>query len=147
MSRTGERIAGGIASFILRVQEKWVGFMKNRTSHLSIAAQKKWLFVFVGLFGGFCFYLILGGLTRKGKSMVPPPSAIVVPKLQENSLQIGKGSDSLIVKTVREYHHKRDSLLRTAPEQWQWVIDNRPGLIDSMEQLEVYIRSNRLYKQ
>lgn len=146
MQKTSEKIAGKVASFILKMQDKWVGFMKRRTDHLSIAAQKKWLFAFVGMFGGFCCYLIIGGLGKNPKQLTAPPSAIMIPKLQGDKLPVGEAADSLIVNTVREYYHKRDSLLRTAPEQWQWIIDNRPGLIDSVEQLEQYIQSNGLYR-
>ncbi|WP_199119262.1 hypothetical protein [Pedobacter sp. ASV28] len=146
MPKASEKVAGNIASAIRKVQGKWAGFMKRKTDHLSIAAQKRWLIFIIALFGSFCMYLIVGGLNKKSKRTMAAPSTIMIPKLQEDSRPLGQNTDSIIVHAVKDYYHKRDSLMRFAPEQWQWLIDNRPGLIDSMEQLELYIQSNGLYK-
>ncbi|MBN8879875.1 MAG: hypothetical protein J0I32_20190 [Sphingobacteriales bacterium] len=144
--RVKEKVAGSVAKGIVLAQVKWAGFMKKACSKLSIAAQKRWLIAFTICFGSYCTYLVFDGLLRSSEKTVQTPSAIRFPRLQEEERTVRGHPDSLILKTVRAFYHTRDSLMQVDPQQWQWILNNRQGLLDSLKQLELYIQNNGLYQ-
>lgn len=114
--------------------------MAHLVGRYSLNAQRRGFIICGLVFGTYCLYLIIDGFTAKPKMDFEDHAVISVPKLQEYERNGVDSSDSLIIATLRDFQQARDSLMRRDPRQWQWIVDNRPGLLDSIRQLDTYIR-------
>jgi hypothetical protein len=134
-----DRMARKLVDGIHLIQRNWADWMHRLIGKYSVQKQK-FGFLLIGLlFSGYCLYLIISGLSAKDKKHLESAGTIPLPKVQQQDRDLRNSSDSLIVTTLRDFYHKRDSLLEHNPQQWQWLIDKRPGLLDSIERLENYL--------
>lgn len=136
----------GIGIFFTKKQERWAKWMEHRTESLN---HNQWLLVlalFVLLSGGYSSYLISASVLSKER-IVFSITSIQKPKALIESLN-AKNRPAFVL-TEKEYQKiKRfrlymDSLKRN-PEgkvEYNKIILHRPGLMDSLDFIENYYRS------
>lgn len=142
-SEQKERVAGAIFRRIQQLQLQWANFMSARIGKYSLATQKRGFMVCGLVLGAYCLYLVIEGFSPKTTREVHGFQVISIPKLQQQDTSDSGSADSLIIVTLRDFQQTRDSLMRNDPAQWQWIVEYRPGLLDSIRQLEMYIRDRQ----
>ncbi len=136
-----EKVASGIVMQLLRLQEKWAGFMDRKVNRLSVRSQKFGLLIFVGLSVLICVSIVIETFSghvpasfkvhgiASGKHItstgeVNVPAAALIPERE--------------YKKIVAFHHYMDSL--SASVSGKLVFDSinhcRPGLLDSAITLE-----------
>lgn len=134
----------GIGIFFTKKQQAWTKWMEHRTENLN---HNQWLLVlglFVLLSGGYSSYLISTSVLSKG-TMIFSITSIQKPI---TATPEGKNKPAFVL-TKKEYQKINrfrlymDSLKRN-PEgkvEYNKIILHRPGLMDSLDFIETYYRS------
>lgn len=129
------KVASVISSGIIKTQGCWVLFMERCTHRASIKKQKIIFLSGTAVSAFFCLYLVLDGLFG-----TPHPIEKIAPitpvQLHEDTLRMRKGGDTSLRKFLHGFYRQRDSLKKHAPEEWRWLMENRPGLMDSIARIE-----------
>jgi len=132
------KVAGAISSWINGMQDRWVLFMQRCTGKASVKKQKAVFLTATALGASFCLYLVLNGIFGS-----PGPLKMIAPvtpvRLYEDTLAARARADTSLRIFLRDFYRQRDSLKVHAPEEWRWLVENRPGLIDSIARIEALV--------
>jgi hypothetical protein len=138
-----DKLAALLATQLHRQQQRFTSFLTKQTAPLSKRGQLAGLVVFCLLFGGASFLAILGAFQRKTSSPVKP-IPVTVPKYFNRS---GEAlPPSLTRKDFEQIHHFKnylDSLYGSQEGRavYDSLIRERPGLLDSLRQMETIFYS------
>lgn len=125
-----DKIAKGIAAFILKRQRSFARYMNKATAKLSSATMKVSLIVFLSFGTILSFYFIVEAFVKEAPGKNFKIQRISVPR----NLYEGGGVQHGFVITKEEYDEMRrytDSLQRNDS-----LMSARPGLMDSVKVLE-----------
>jgi hypothetical protein len=125
-----DRIAKGIAVFILKMQRSFARYMNKVTAKMSSATMKVSLIVFLSFGTSLSFYFIVAAIVKE-----PPGKKFKIQRISvPRNLYKGGGFQHGLVITKEEYEEMRrytDSLQRNDS-----LMSARPGLMDSIKELE-----------
>lgn len=121
-----EKLALKIAGFLIRVQHGFACGMEKIFSRLAVKKIKILLLAFSVLTGGLSLYFIVDALRLPQKNLTIKPDAIYVP-LQP---------DDLKWNSINNFKNYIDSLRVHAPPKYESIMQERPGLMDSIITLE-----------
>lgn len=135
-----DKVAKGIAGFLLSVQTKFASFMNARTNQLSVRAKRFWLVVFCLVFGGFSIHAFIGAFrSNENSSRSIKPAQVSVPKYYDQK-EIDKDPFATENDMVRIGQFKKymDSLQGSVKGKavHDSILKARPGLMDSIQLIE-----------
>ena len=136
-----DKVAKGIAGFLLSVQNSFASFMSNRINKQSNRSKRIWLAIFCLMFGGFSIYAFVGAFRDAGNSGKGiKPEQVSVPKYYDRTdNQIAEPSVSeRDIMRINRFKKYMDSL-RAAPKGrpvYDSILKARPGLMDSIQAIE-----------
>src|SRR5688572_17980762 len=85
-TKVQDKVAKGIASFLLAVQREFASFMSGRINNLGIRSKQICLAIFCLMFGGFSIYAFYGAFQDSGNyEKTIKPGQVVVPKYYDQS--------------------------------------------------------------
>lgn len=120
-------------SWLQTRQRKWADRLTWHSEKLNAGTKRLLLVLFCisGLL--YCSATIWRG-TKAGKKAIPEPQQIIAtPHLPENGNPV---LDTALLRRLKFYKKKIDNL---TPEEKQKLMKTRPGLLDSIQQLETWI--------
>jgi hypothetical protein len=140
-SKVKDKVAKGIAGFLLSVQNKFASFMSGRINNLSSRSKQFSLAIFCLMFGGCSIYAFLGAFRdseNSGKAI--KPDQVVVPKYYDQSdseFKEPQVSEKVIIR-INRFKKYMDSLSRSAKgrPEYDSILKARPGLMDSIKVIE-----------
>jgi hypothetical protein len=135
-----DKVAKGIAGFLLSVQTRFASIMNAWTNQLSTGAKRFWLVIFCLVFGGFSIYAFIGAFrNNENSSRSIKPAQVSFPKYyhqQElHKVPTVSKNDMLRIDRFKKY---MDSLQRSKNGKgiYDSIIKARPGLMDSIKVIE-----------
>ena len=142
-----DRLAGSIATYILKIQTRFANFMDSRTRGLSTARLKFLLIVFLVGGSSLSIYIVIDVIQKKSTSNTVQIGRLQVPRYYRETGDAYNRSSFLITKREHEamqaFKRRMDSLAST--EEGKLIYDSimlcRPGLMDSVGRFE------QLYQQ
>lgn len=136
-----DKVAAGIVTKCIHVQEKWADYMQRKTNRLSIKAKKYSLVLFCTLSVGCSMYLIIGSFAGSATKDFNVAS-IHVPVHSTQTGEETSRSPLLITKKefekIERFRQYVDSLGGSAAgmEVRDSLLSLRPGLMDSIRVIE-----------
>ena len=140
-TKTQERLAIKIVTTCLRWQSRYALWLQARSEALSGRSKYLLLILFVSVFSGYSFFLVIEGVMGKRSESIST----------DQSYTTTKGSDTYIDK---EQYHKihsfkiyMDSLARSPTSRYyEYIIMTRPGLMDSINFIDSMYNKKQLKK-
>jgi len=148
-SSASDKVAGKIVGFIVKAQTKFAHVMNRNFSGISTRRMKIFLFLFCLVSGGLSTYYIINAVFSHDK--------------KNNSLQIDhvdvpkhydKTGDELThpeifvdeetMKNLESFKQYMDSLKTKSTKQYDSIMLERPGLMDSIKMLEEIYYSQKI---
>ena len=140
VSPVQDKVAKGIAGFLLSIQARFASFMNTLTNQLSARAKRFWLAIFCLVFGGFSIYAFIGAFrSDEHPSRSVKPAQLSVPKYYDqkeiNNDPVVTESDMMRIGSFKKY---MDSLQRSVKGKviHDSILKARPGLMDSIQLIE-----------
>ena len=145
LSEKSEKVAGVIATYLLRIQKGFARFMAARTAGLSKKGLKIWLAIFCASFGGASIVALLGVFASKekgGDNLKPTPLSFPQYYHQSDRRPLPALSHRDMVKIVR-FRKYMDSLANSSSGRkiYDSIQRVRPHLLDSIRTLETFYQS------
>jgi hypothetical protein len=138
-----EKAAASVGGMINRVQSKFGTVLNNKTSNLSKRGKIILFICFSLLFGGSSVCLIVKGITNSVEAYKNPTiRSITVPKHYDKTGMPGVKNPSVVspaeMNRIRFFRRYMDSLSRSTHGSllYDSIIRERPGLLDSISQVE-----------
>ena len=136
-----DKVAKGIAGFLLAIQNRFALFMSQRINKLTTRAKQVCLVVFCLVFGGFSIYAFVGAFRNSetsGKRL--KPDQLAVPKYYDRTdaeIEEPTVSEKDIVR-INRFKKYMDSLKKSAngKQVYDSILKTRPGLMDSIQVIE-----------
>lgn len=147
-----EKLATTIVTKSIQLQERWAAFMQRKTEQLSNPSKKYSIILFCLLAGGYSLYTIGDSLTAKKKKT----PAITKIKTLKHVKQTGDGINynSIVISEhefnkIQIFKSYMDSLGKSATGSKisDSILQTRPGLLDSIIQLERLYHSQQSSKK
>lgn len=141
VSKIQDKVANGIAGFLLSVQTKFASFMSKRINKQSNRSKQVCLAIFCLMFGGFSIYAFFGAFSDSEKSgKAIKHGQVTAPKYYDRTGSEFKESsinDKDIIRINRFKKHM-DSLRRSikGKPEYDSILKARPGLMDSINVIE-----------
>lgn len=140
-SKVQDRVAKGIAGFLLSMQSRFAFFMDGRINKLSNQSKQICLVVFCLVFGGFSIYAFVGAFRNSESSAKRlKPDQVAVPKYYDRTdSEINEASVSeRDIMRINRFKKYMDSLKRSATgkQVYDSILRTRPGLMDSIQVIE-----------
>lgn len=140
-SKVHDKVAKGIAGFLLSVQNRFASFMSGRINNLSSRSKQICLAIFCLMFGGFSIYAFVGAFSDTGNSgRRIKPDQVSVPKYYDRTnSEIKEPSvgerDIIRINRFKKY---MDSLSKSPKGRpvYDSILKARPGLMDSIHVIE-----------
>jgi hypothetical protein len=140
-SAASDKVAGKIAGFIVKVQTKFADVMNRNFSGISTRRMKIILFLFCLVSGGLSIYYIVNAVfTHDKKNNSFKIDQVDVPKHYDKTgdelthPQIFVDEETM--KNIESFKQYMDSLKTESTKQYDSVMLERPGLMDSIKMLE-----------
>ena len=136
-----DRVAKGIAGFLLSVQNGFASFMNRAVNNLNRRSKQVCLAVFCLMFGGFSMYALFGAFRDSGNARsVIHSGAVAVPKYYDQTDAEFKESpvsekDIMRINRFKRYMNSLSQSDKGKP-QFDSLLKARPGLIDSIKLIE-----------
>lgn len=140
-SKVQDRVAKGIAGFLLAIQNRFACFMSAMVNKLTIQSKQACLVVFCLVFGGFSIYAFVGAFRDSESSAKRlKPDQVAVPKYYdrtESEINEPSVSERDIIR-INRFKKYMDSLKKTASGRpvYDSILKTRPGLMDSIQVIE-----------
>lgn len=135
-----DKVAQGIAGFILKLQQGFASFMTRLTAKMSSATMKVSLIVFLSFGTSLSFYFIVAAFVKETPGKNFKIQRISVPRNLYEDSRVQHG----FVITKEEYDEMRkytDSL--RGSKVYDSMMAVRPGLMDSTKELESIYEQNK----
>jgi hypothetical protein len=142
-----DKLAKGIAGFILKMQNGFARFMGKRAERLSFSTMKYILLIFLLCGSGLSVYFIVTAFKKNGQSKAIKIDRLRVPRYYDKNSDEFMQLDFFITKKEHEgmqaFRNYMDSLHHNKKgiHIYDSIMLNRPGLMDSVNKLE------KLYQQ
>lgn len=147
----GDKVAKGIAGFIIKVQTSFAKFMNKMTGRLPASSLKILLAIFLLSGSALSIYFIMAAIINKEQSNVVQIDHLSVPRYYNKE---AVDSMSLITEQeeVQTFKQYMNSLQQTKIGKilYDSIMLHYPGLMDSIDQLEKLYQSqvkNEVYEQ
>jgi hypothetical protein len=136
-----DKVARGIAGFLLSIQNRFTEFMGTMTNSLNKKGKQVFLGFICLLFGGLSIYAFLGAFRENdnsGKSI--KPSQLSVPKYYDRT--DGEIQEPVVsereINRINRFKKYMDSLSYspTGRAKYDSILKTRPGLMDSIKIIE-----------
>jgi hypothetical protein len=142
-----DKLAKGIATFLLSIQSRFAIVMGSRINSLSIKAKRFCLVAFCLGFGGFSLYAFIEAY--KGNQKTIKPFQVSVPKYYNRTgaevpkQTVTKGN----IKRINQFKKYIDSLITSEDGQaiYDSILRARPKLMDTILQVEKLMSTNDNY--
>lgn len=146
-----EKLANTIVTKSLQLQERWAAFMQRKTEQLSDRSKKYTIVLFCLLAGGYSLYTIGESLSINKKKSIAITSIKTPNHITQKGGEINDGTITISehefnkIQTFKSY---MDSLGKsvTGRKIADSILLNRPGLMDSIIQLERLYHLNQSKK-
>jgi hypothetical protein len=132
-----DKLAKGIAAFLLSIQSRFAMVMSSRINSLSIKAKRLCLVAFCLGFGGFSIYAFIEAYRGNQKPM--RPSQVSVPKYYDRTgVEIREPLTEGNIKRINQFKKYMDSLIDSENGQaiYDSILKSRPKLMDSILEVE-----------
>lgn len=145
-SLPANKLLEGIGNVVSKMQEAWAKWMEHRTENLN---HNQWLMVlglFVLLTGGYCSYLISASVLSKRKMVFSIPSIqMPITKTLEDKYRLAFTLSEKEYQKINRFRLYMDSLKSspTGKLEYDRIIRQRPGLMDSLNSIERYYQSQK----
>lgn len=143
-----DKIAGKIARYIIKAQTKFARVMNKSFSALSITSMKVVVILFCLGTGGLSLYLVCQGLFEENKGNAISPAKVHTPKYFD------KAGDEIVTSVadvdeetwgkVQLFKTYMDSLKTNSPKNYDSIVSERPGLMDSIAAIEDIYYSQKI---
>lgn len=142
VNKPQEKIAGLIVTKVLRFQENWAAFMKRKTEKLPVRSMKLWLIAFSFFTGTLSICLIITSVNQSNhffKIQQIPKSPNITGN--GNGFTIQPFIQNGELERIKKFKTSFDSLGNSVEGRKirEQILANRPGLLDSILQLEQLI--------
>jgi hypothetical protein len=137
-----DKVAKGIAGFIIKMQSAFAGFMNKHTKNMSAHSMKWSLIIFIVTGSTLSIYCIASAFLKKDKTKAVAIDRIHVPQYYDKNGDESLPQNFIISKREHEemqaFQKYMDSLHRSKSGQriYDSIMLYRPGLADSIKQLE-----------
>lgn len=137
-----DKIAKGIAGMILKIQNGFAKFMSKHVEKVSASSLKFILIMFLLAGSGLSIYCVVEAFTKREKSKAVKIDRLSVPRYYDKNGDESTPSDFFITKKEHEeiqgFQKYMDSLHHSKKgfRIYDSIMLNRPGLLDSVNQLE-----------
>ena len=148
-SSASDKVAGKIAGFIVKVQTKFADVMNRNFSGISTKRMKIFLFLFCLVSGGLSIYYIVNTVfshDKKNNSFkidqvnVPMHYDKTGDELTHPQIFV----DDETMKNIESFKQYMDSLKTKSTKQYDSIMLERPGLMDSIKMLEEIYYSQKI---
>lgn len=142
-----DKAAARITNCMLRVQNKFAIIMNKSFSKLSTTKRKIAVFFFCLIGGGLSIYYIWTAIIDSKKDYVAQIEKFEIPKnynQRETEAKTDVFVDEETWNKVQYFKHYMDSLKKNNSPDYYIIMDARPGLMDSINQLEQFYYSQKL---
>ena len=138
---TGNGLAERIASIILKVQEKWATGMRNITAGLSTRSMKVYVIMITLMMTSYAALLVYSAFSETS-SQLPRIGNIHQPLMPTEKQEYENIKDTLMLLRLKKFHRYLDSLgmSESGRKTRDSLLKQRPGLLDSLNQLEAILR-------
>lgn len=136
-----DKMAKGIAGFLLSIQNRFAGFMDGSINKLTDRSKQVWLVVFCLAFGGFSIYSFVGAFRESGNSGKRiKPDQVAVPKYYDrtnSNIEEPSVSERDMIR-INRFKKYMDSLKKSVNgrQAYDSILKTRPGLMDSIQVIE-----------
>jgi len=144
-----DKIAAQIAGSLIKIQTAFSTRMNNRLKKMSLTKLKIGLICFCLIVGGYCMFLIVGGVTRKNNQS----DNFVTSRHQlsryfkrptDKVIEPGKNITEETFLKIQQFKNYMDSLKQQNSYLYDSILKNRPLLMDSVLKLEkMYLSQNQ----
>ena len=139
-SRVQDKVAKGIAGFLLSIQNSFASFMSGRINSLNNRSKHVALAIFCLLFGGFSIYAFVGAFRDRDSDKTIKPDQMAVPIYYDRTdaeVAEPSGSERDIMR-INRFKRYIDSLSKspTGRQVYDSILKARPGLMDSIKVIE-----------
>ncbi len=138
---TQDKVAKGIAGFLLSIQNRFTSFMSERVKNLSRQSKKICLAIFCLMFGGVSVHVFIGAFRdSKNSERIIIPDRVAVPKYYDQidseikEPSVGEG-DIIRINRFRKYMDSLSSSVKGRLVH-DSILKARPGLTDSITVIE-----------
>ena len=139
-SKVQDKVAKGIAGFLLSVQNRFASFMSGRINSLSNRSKHIALAIFCLMFGGFSIYAFVGAFRDRNVGKTIKPDQVAVPKYYDRTdAEVAEPSVSeRDIMRINRFKKYIDSLSKspTGRQVYDSILKARPGLMDSIKVIE-----------
>lgn len=134
----GDKVAKLIAGFIIKVQTSFAKFMHKKTGQLPASSLKILLVIFFLSGSALNIYFITSATINKEQSKIVHTDHLSIPKNYNKDGSVPVSGDALITEQeeVQAFKNYMDSLQKTNVMVYDSILRHRPGLMDSIDQLE-----------
>lgn len=142
-----DTLAKEIEKGYLFVQGEWAQWMTKKTAKISLTNLLViWVF-FIAFSGGYSMYLIVTGLSGTGTTNITVTPIAKLLRLSDTDDGIPEENSFISTNEFEKLNHFRiymDSLARSPAGKkiHDSIVNNRPGLLDSLTVVENYYQSN-----
>lgn len=137
-----DKVAKGIAGFILKLNSGFAKCMNECTAKLSSSTMKVALIVFLSFGTSLSFYFIVAAFVKEEPSKSIEFDRISMPRNFEQSgderVQHGFLITKEEYKEMKRFVHYMDSLQKSKSAIYDSITLNRPGMMDSVKELEQF---------
>ncbi|MEP6750745.1 MAG: hypothetical protein ABJB86_23625 [Bacteroidota bacterium] len=139
-----QKIADSIVRKTIGMQEGWAAFMGRTTERIPFRFRKIIILFFFSISGAYSLYLLIFGITAKNKMDIKIDK-IDFPKPINNIQNSLPAISDNEFKKIEAFKFYMDSLNKTTEGKTiaDSILNNRPGLMDSISQLETIYRANK----
>jgi hypothetical protein len=134
-------LAERISFVILNIQRKWATGMQNMTIGLSIRKLKVYMVIITLSVTGYTTFLVYSSFTGS-QTRLPRMGSIQKPLMPKFDQEYTSHKDTLMLIRLKKFHKYMDSLAVSEPGKKirDSLLRQRPGLLDSLNQLEELMR-------
>lgn len=143
-----DKVAGKIAGAGIKIQQAFACKMNKMFENMNVARIKIMLIVFCVTAGGYSVYLLANSILKKdSKQEVFKIEQVDVPKHFDKSGEETIMSEAIIdeqtYNQIQEFKKYMDSIRVHERKEYDSIIINRPGLLDSVQMLEQIYQSQK----
>lgn len=143
-----DKIAGSIAGYMTKAQTKFARVMNKGFSGVSTKNMKVVLVLFCFISGGLSLYLVGKGLFKKEKEITINLDKVHTPKYYDRAgdemVPSGTYIDEETWSKVQLFRNYMDSLKTDASKNYDSIVSERPGLMDSIAAIEDIYYSQKI---
>ncbi|WP_448635363.1 hypothetical protein [Pedobacter panaciterrae] len=134
-------LAEKIAFVLLKVQRKWATGMQKMTIGLSIRKLKVYVVIITLTMTGYTTFLVYSSLTDS-HIRLPRMGSIQKPLMPKFDQEYTNNKDTLMLIRLKKFHKYMDSLdvSESGKKLRDSLLRQRPGLLDSLNQLEELLK-------